>query len=210
MKQLVLVIIVMSLMAYLARCDSVCTAKLLIQELKEDLRDNGKLDCLFKPIPARGNENNEERKIRIDGVWDTDCAFQASYDWFGIAKENFGINTGLVDSEGKVVEDQFDNQSDMCELIRSMINADLFEGYNLENLQEDAFDIIECPGPNDQAFQICAASGGSANQKYTWTILIEPSAFTIMKNQIEPSFSLESKSKQILDQRKSQGSLPLS
>lgn len=210
MKHLFFAFLVISLTVWIAKCDSVCTAKMLIQELTEDLRDNSKLDCLFKPIPAKEGETPEERKIRIDGVWDTDCAFQASYDWFTIAKENFGINTGLVDSDGKIVESQFDNQADICELIRSMINGDLFEGYSLANLQEEAFERIECPGPADQTYQICAASGGSANQKYTWTILLESSALKIVKNQIEPIFTLQDKSRQYLDQRKTQGSLPLS
>ena len=53
--------------------DAVCTEKILIEELKQDLRDNGKLDCLRKPLEARTDrpETEIEKKRRLEAAWDT-------------------------------------------------------------------------------------------------------------------------------------------
>lgn len=53
--------------------DSVCTEKILIEELKQDIRDNGKLDCLRKPLEPRTDrkETEVEKKQRLEAAWDT-------------------------------------------------------------------------------------------------------------------------------------------
>ena len=78
----------------------------MITELLQDIRDNGKLDCLRKAInpPTNRSESEDERKRRLEAAWDTDCAFEADYNWFKSLKESYGLKTGLVDSDGKPVE----------------------------------------------------------------------------------------------------------
>jgi hypothetical protein len=52
------------------------------------------------------------------------CAFEAdSEKWMENLKENYGIET-LVDSEGNPVEKDFDDQADMCEIVRAYILMD--------------------------------------------------------------------------------------
>jgi len=45
----------------------------LVEELKQDLRDNGKLDCLRKPLEPRKDrpETEIEKKKRLEAAWDT-------------------------------------------------------------------------------------------------------------------------------------------
>ena len=78
----------------------------MITELLQDIRDNGKLDCLRKAIspPNDRTESEDERKKRLEAAWDTDCAFEADYDWLKPLKERYGLKTGLVDSNGKPVD----------------------------------------------------------------------------------------------------------
>ncbi len=88
------------------RTDAVCTEAILIDDLIQDIRDNGKLDCLRRPVdpPNDRVEKESEKKIRLEAAWDTDCAFEADYDWLKPLKEKFGLKTGLVDKDGKSVE----------------------------------------------------------------------------------------------------------
>jgi hypothetical protein len=183
---------------------SVCNAQMLIDELIQDLADNNKLDCLLEPLPAPRDrrETPEETAKRIRGAWDTDCAFQASYDWFSIARDRFGIRTGLVDKDGKATLAPLDDQADICELIRSMVFAGLFENIKLETLTEDAFDSIRCVGPADNPeYQICAATGDSASLRSGWLIMLDPTAMTMIEVNARPKWELEKKSKDLLDLR---------
>jgi hypothetical protein len=84
----------------------VCTGPTLITELLQDIRDNGKLDCLRTPLnpPTDRVETEDQRKKRLEGAWDTDCAFEADYDWMKPLKKKYGLRTGLVDREGKPVD----------------------------------------------------------------------------------------------------------
>lgn len=77
-----------------------------INELKQDVADNGKLDCLRRPIdpPKDRTESEEDIKKRMEGQWDTDCSFEADYDWFTPLKEKYGLKSGLVDRDGKSVD----------------------------------------------------------------------------------------------------------
>jgi hypothetical protein len=40
----------------------------------------------------------------LEAAWDTDCAFEADYDWLKPLKERYGLKTGLVDRNGKPVD----------------------------------------------------------------------------------------------------------
>ena len=46
---------------------------MLVTELIQDIKDNGKLDCLRRPLPAPTDrvENELERKARLEAAWDT-------------------------------------------------------------------------------------------------------------------------------------------
>ena len=188
--------------------DSVCTAQVLITELSQDILDNGKLDCLRKPLPPPRDkpEGPTDRKKRLEAAWDSDCAFEADYDWLKVVRDRYGMRQGLVDRDGKAVEAPFDDQADICELIRAMIVGGIFEGQKLDGLSEDSFQSIDCPGPADQNLQICAATGGAASQKYSWLILLEPSSLTIADSTIRPQWQLEPKSAAKIEARKTQTS----
>lgn len=55
------------------KSDSVCTESMLVTELIQDIKDNGKLDCLRKPLPAPTDriESEMEKKYRLEAAWDT-------------------------------------------------------------------------------------------------------------------------------------------
>jgi len=61
-------------------------------ELRQDLEDNGILDCLrVIEAPYGVNESPLDKNKRLAAQWDTDCSFEASYDWMSILKENYEI-----------------------------------------------------------------------------------------------------------------------
>jgi len=51
----------------------VCTESILVTELIQDIKDNGKLDCLRKPLPPPTDkvESDNEKKLRLEAAWDT-------------------------------------------------------------------------------------------------------------------------------------------
>ena len=203
-NQIIFSIFALSVLISNINADAVCSAQGLITELVQDIRDNGKLDCSRKPLPEPKDkpETSEEKKIRLEAAWDTDCAFEADYDWLKIASERFGMRSGLVDRDGKAVSNPFDNQADICELVRAMTVAGLFEGVKLDALNEDSYQGIECVGPADQENQICAVSGGASGQKYSWIILLEPSHMTVKENGSIPKFVLDTNSRRKIEARK--------
>jgi hypothetical protein len=83
----------------------------LVTELKQDIADNGKLDCLrvVKDAPTDKEETEEEKKKRIAAAWDTDCSFEAEYDWLRTMKDIYGLEKGLVDANGDNVKADFDD-----------------------------------------------------------------------------------------------------
>lgn len=99
-------------------CDAVCDEELLILEIKQDLQDNGLLECLrvIKP-PSGVVETIDQKNKRLAAQWDSSCSFEASYDWFTPLKKNFGITT-LVNEVGEPVEYNIPEQADICEIIR--------------------------------------------------------------------------------------------
>ena len=98
--------------------DSVCDEEVLILELKQDLEDNGILDCLRIIKPPNGViETPEQKNKRLAAQWDTSCSFESTYDWVSQLKKNFGITT-LVDEIGEPTEKNSEDQADMCEIVR--------------------------------------------------------------------------------------------
>ena len=179
--------------------DSVCTQSTLITELIQDIKDNRKLDCLRKPLPPPKDraETDAERKLRLEAAWDTDCAFEADYDWLKPLKENYGLKTGLVDKNGKPVENDFDDQADMCEIFRAIIAGGLMEGVKLNDLNPSSIDGIVCPGEGakDQS-EICAVTAGAPGQNYGWYILLEGLSFNTSNN---PKWKMDPNSKKRIE-----------
>ena len=173
--------------------DSVCTESTLIIEILQDLKDNNRLDCLRDPLPPPRDrlESEEETLIRLNAAWDTDCSFEADYNWLSILKRNFALSTGLVDVEGASVPGNIPEQADMCEIIRALIAGGKFEGYRLDNLDNQIVDLISCPG-EEQGTQVCAATGGNASQSYGWYIFLEGESITIDS---KPAWVMTGKSK---------------
>ena len=102
----------------IAKSDAVCDLNTLLVEVKQDLKDNGMLDCLRVIDPPHSVEETEDQKnLRLSAQWDTSCAFEANGSWEKKLKKVFDINT-LVDSVGEPVKKNFENQADMCEIIR--------------------------------------------------------------------------------------------
>lgn len=201
-------ILIISSISYLVKSDSVCSAKMLINELVQDVIADGTLDCLLVPKdpPTDRIETSKEEKQRVEAAWDSDCAFTADYDWFSIAKKRYGIRTGLVDKDGKSLEGPINDQADICQLIRSMVFAGVFEGVNLQNMNEDSFDGIDCVGPaNRPEYQICAATDAAASNKFGWLILLEPSSITMMENNVRPKWVIDTKSRELLEKRSDPG-----
>lgn len=194
MKSLFLIIILANILL-ISRQDAVCTESILLTELLQDIADNGKLDCLREPLPAPTDhiETDDERKKRKEAVWDTDCSFEADYDWLSILKRNYGLKTGLVDRDGISVQNDFSDQADMCEIIRAFIAGGRIEGYKLDNLSPQILDSISCPGDESQS-QICAATGGSGTQDYSWYIFLNGSSLSA-DNKPKWKFSESSKLK---------------
>lgn len=158
---------------------SVCTLNELIRELQEDIEDNGKLDCLRTSVSLKGGkETIQEKEKRIKGMWDSECAFESEvtdgYDWRKSFLDIYGIKT-LVDVNGDSSNppyQDFDDQADMCEIIRALIGNGYFSfGNSLENISLEILDSISCPGALYQS-QICAATAQSYPNKASWVIMI--------------------------------------
>src|SRR5690242_7390604 len=99
----VMITLALSLMLFVSvvKSDAVCTGPTLITELLQDIVDNGKLDCLRRPLdpPSDRVETDDQRKRRLEAAWDTDCAFEADYDWLKPLKKWYGLKSGLVDRD---------------------------------------------------------------------------------------------------------------
>jgi len=102
----------------LVKTDSVCDLDTFLLEVRQDLKDNGMLDCLrvIEP-PNNVVETEEQKNMRIAAQWDTTCAFEADNNWMGLIRDNYKIS-GLVDSIGEPVMKQFADQADLCEILR--------------------------------------------------------------------------------------------
>ena len=75
MKLFVYVLVYIMVMSI--RTDAVCDEQTLVTELKQDIADNGKLDCLrvVQDPPTDKEETEDMKKKRIAAAWDTDCRY---------------------------------------------------------------------------------------------------------------------------------------
>jgi len=113
----------------------------------------GKLDCLREILPPDGvDETPDMRSKRLKAQWNGDCSFEATNsgeaDWFVKLQQNYGLKKGLVDVNGEPVDRDFDEQADMCEIIRALIASGKVKNYgdNVKSLSTDIADHIDCAG----------------------------------------------------------------
>ena len=172
----------------------VCSLDELIREVYEDLIDNGKLDCLRESVKNM-EETEEQEKKRLLANWDSDCSFEAEgnqqADWQQKLKENYSLKKGLVDVDGNPVPKDFDDQADMCEMIRAFVaNGKFYEiGQDVRSISLELIDHITCPGGDFQT-QVCAVTGGSFSEKNKWYIPLDGQAIKINE---EPNYILDLK-----------------
>lgn len=152
----------------------VCSEAELVQQIKEDIADNKKLDCLRESLPIQG-ETVDERAKRIAANWTGDCAFEADNPdspWIKSLYENYPLIRGLVDVNGQPYENNRPTEADMCEIIRTFIGNNMLEGVelfgeSLYSVNDKIAEFIECPQG------ICAATGGSYAEKENWYIFLD-------------------------------------
>jgi len=159
---------------------AVCDLATLQMELRQDLADNGMLDCLRVIDPPHFVDETEQQKnLRLSAQWDTSCSFESDYNWMEDISKNFGINQ-LVDSIGDPVKKNFPDQADMCEIVRAALAKGKIKikDLNLQNIpSERLINQIDCVGTTDKrGTRICAATGVSFHQKDSWTIFLTSSA----------------------------------
>jgi hypothetical protein len=154
--------------------DCVCDEELLILELKQDLEDNGILDCLRIIKPPNGViETTDQKNKRLAAQWDTSCSFESSADWASQLKKTYGITT-LVDEIGEPVDHNLPDQADMCEIIRAIIAGGLLapSATDVTDVPVEALNYIACPG-EENGPKICAVNGSSYYKSDAWTIMLE-------------------------------------
>lgn len=178
-------ILTIAIISPLVNSQIVCSLDELIRELYDDLIDNGKLDCLRKSVsPDAITESLEQKKLREAANWDSDCSFEADgrddADWKLKFKEHYNLKYFLVDVDGNPVETDFDDQADMCEIIRSLVANGKFPqiGQDVRSISMDLLDLVDCPG-NDSQTQPCAVTSGSFSEKSKWTILLDGQSLKI-------------------------------
>jgi hypothetical protein len=85
---------------------------------------SGKLDCLRESLPNIPNENPQQKGRRLAANWDSDCSFESNSEsnhWKSRLEKYYGLTKGLVDVDGNPVENDFEDQADMCEIVRALI-----------------------------------------------------------------------------------------
>ena len=195
----VVIITFLSLFSFI-KTDSVCDLNMLLTEINQDLADNGMLDCLRVIDPPHFVEETEDQKnLRLAAQWDTPCAFEAETNWKDLISKNYGINQ-LVDSIGDPVAKDFDNQADMCEIVRAAVAKNIFKirDLNLQSIPIGIINKIDCVGTVDKkGVRICAATGTSYYQKDSWSIFLNPSYIKVknlfIKFASKPKFVKEKK-----------------
>ena len=119
---IILILTLISSFMYV-KSECVCSEEELIKELLEDIEDNGKLDCLRESMP-NGKETEEDKVKRIAAQWNGDCSFEAEsekFPWKTRLEKYYGFTKGLVNVDGEPVDDDFEDQADMCEIIRALV-----------------------------------------------------------------------------------------
>jgi hypothetical protein len=161
----------------------VCSEDELAKELQEDLADNGKLDCLRESLPPSGNEDRNQKELREKAMWTGDCSFEAESNighWKQILEKNYDLKKGLVNVEGEPVENDFDDQADMCEIIRALIANGNFEkiGDDVTSINQDMITSISCAGIDGQT-KPCAANPKSFSDKKSWVIFLDGKSISL-------------------------------
>lgn len=78
MQFILLKILFLTFLIYTSHAQVVCSEDELIKELREDIDDNGKLDCLRVSLsPLDQDETDEQKSKRLASQWDSDCSFEA-------------------------------------------------------------------------------------------------------------------------------------
>lgn len=78
MKFILFELFLVILLIAVSKGQVVCSEDELIRELREDIEDNGKLDCLRVALSPVDQDETEEQKIkRLASQWDSDCSFEA-------------------------------------------------------------------------------------------------------------------------------------
>lgn len=106
------------------------------------------MDCLREIHPPHNHEETpDETNLRLAAQWESDCAFESNTDWQKDLNELMGISN-LVDDNGDPVEQDFEDQADMCELIRAAYSANKFpkHGNILTKINREFVSQIECVG----------------------------------------------------------------
>jgi hypothetical protein len=187
LKMKLLAIICLSLICINA--DAVCDLHTLKLELRQDLDDNGFLDC-ERVIAAKHfeEETENQKNKRLAAQWDTNCGFESRGDWKEQLRKNYDIVT-ITDSIGTITNKNAENQADMCEIVRAAMGKYLATfSMTLGEVSKEALDKkyefivqkIDCAGPLDvkDGPRICAANGGSYFQK-NWSIFLYPAVIKV-------------------------------
>jgi len=180
-----LLLVTVSILIIQINSQVVCSEDELIRELQEDLDDNGQLDCLrWSKNPLEAEETSLQREMRIAAEWNSDCSFEADSErqnnWIQKLKTNYNLSKGLVDVNGEPVEKDFEDQADMCEIVRALIANGKFPsiGESLKNIDDSFLDEFNCPGINGNT-EICAVTGGSFANKKLWVIMLDGQSMRI-------------------------------
>lgn len=165
------------------KTDSICTENMLAQEILNDLEDNGKLDCL---LPSKDPKKKEKLY-----TWTSDCAFKSNMNnWKNTLIQNYRLSKELVDVNGNTVRniEDFENQADMCIIIRSLIANGVFSGISkdVNQISKDVALMFNCPGEKGKT-EVCAANAGSFNNRDGWYIFLDGQS---MSYQGWPKYSL--------------------
>lgn len=74
--------IILYILIHKFKADALCSRSILVSELKQDIADNGRLDCKrYIPKPHGMPETIEDKNKRIAAQWDSDCSFEADDSW---------------------------------------------------------------------------------------------------------------------------------
>jgi hypothetical protein len=129
-SKLLLLIAIINIVIYTVHSEVVCSEEELVREILEDLEDNGKLDCLRESFAPNDQETKEQADLREAANWDSDCSFESEsekFPWKTRLQKYYGLTKGLVDVDGNPVDDDFEDQADMCEIIRALVaNSNYF------------------------------------------------------------------------------------
>ncbi len=111
------------------------------------------MDCLrHAHSPFSDSETDYQLQARLNAQWDSDCSFESetkegTASWISLLKKNFNVDK-LVDVNGEEVTQDFNDQADMCEIVRAILAAGKFEKVpkGPKNLQYEFLDQISCYG----------------------------------------------------------------